>query len=65
MNCRANCYDNATMESFRSTLKRTLIHHCHFATRAQVRKTTIVTGKDTLTSPLCKDGGYVAWLVPE
>jgi len=37
MSRRANCYDNATMESFWSTLKRDLIHRSHFATRAQAR----------------------------
>lgn len=35
MSRRGNCYDNATMESFWSTLKRELIHRCIFATRAQ------------------------------
>lgn len=37
MSRRANCYDNAMMESFWSTLKRDLIHRRHFATRAQAR----------------------------
>jgi len=37
MSRRANCYDNAAMESFWSTLKRDLIHRTHFATRAQTR----------------------------
>lgn len=37
MSRRANCYDNAAMESFWSTLKRDLIHRRHFATRAQAR----------------------------
>ncbi len=32
-----NCYDNAAMESFWSTLKCGLIHRTHFATRAQAR----------------------------
>jgi alpha-glucosidase len=32
---------------------------------AFVRTERIVTGKDTLTLPLSKDGGYVAWLIPE
>lgn len=34
---RGNCYDNAAMESFWSTLKRDLIHRVHFVTRAQAR----------------------------
>ena len=37
MSRRANCYDNAAMESFWSTLKRDLIHRAHFATRAAAR----------------------------
>jgi transposase InsO family protein len=37
MSRRGNCYDNATMESFWSTMKRELIHRCVFATRAQAR----------------------------
>jgi putative transposase len=37
MSRRGNCYDNAMMESFWSTMKRELIHRCLFATRAQAR----------------------------
>ena len=37
MSRRGNCHDNALMESFWSTLKRELIHHCQFATRAQAQ----------------------------
>ena len=37
MSRRGNCYDNAQMESFWSTLKCDLIHRRHFATRAQAR----------------------------
>lgn len=37
MSRRGNCYDNAAMESFWSTLKRELVHRCVFATRAQAR----------------------------
>ncbi len=32
-----NCYDNATMESFWSSLKRELVHRCQFATRTEAR----------------------------
>ena len=32
-----NCYDNAAMESFWSSLKRELAHRCQFATRAEAR----------------------------
>jgi transposase InsO family protein len=37
MSRKGNCYDNATMESFWSTLKLELVYRCHFATRSQAR----------------------------
>ena len=37
MSRKGNCYDNAAMESFWSSLKRELVHRCDFATRAQAR----------------------------
>ena len=37
MSRKGNCYDNATMESFWSTLKRALVHGQTFATHAQAR----------------------------
>jgi transposase InsO family protein len=37
MSRRANCYDNATMESFWSTLKLELVYRSTFNTRAQAR----------------------------
>jgi transposase InsO family protein len=37
MSRKGNCYDNACMESFWSTLKLELIYRRHFATRAQAR----------------------------
>ena len=37
MSRRANCYDNALMESFWSAFKRDLIHRQHFAAHAQAR----------------------------
>lgn len=37
MSRRGNCYDNALMESFWSTLKRELVHRCQFTTRGQAR----------------------------
>jgi len=37
MSRKGNCYDNATMESFWSTLKLELVYRRHFDTRAQAR----------------------------
>jgi transposase InsO family protein len=37
MSRKANCYDNATMESFWSTLKLELVYRTRFVTRAQAR----------------------------
>ena len=37
MSRRANCYDNATMEAFWSTLKQELIYRRKFKTRAEAR----------------------------
>lgn len=38
MSRRADCYDNAPMESFFHTLKTELVHHQHYATRAQASR---------------------------
>lgn len=38
MSRKGNCYDNATMESFWSTLKQELVYRCRFDTRAQARQ---------------------------
>lgn len=38
MSRKANCYDNAAMESFWSTLKNELVYRCHFRTRAEARQ---------------------------
>lgn len=37
MSRTGNCYDNAAMESFWSSLKRELVHRCQFATRVEAR----------------------------
>lgn len=37
MSRRGNCYDNAVAESFFSTLKNELVHHCDFRTRDEAR----------------------------
>jgi putative transposase len=38
MSRKGNCYDNAAMESFWSTLKQELIYRRHFQTRAEARQ---------------------------
>ena len=38
MSGKGNCYDNAVMESFWSTLKTELVHHEHYRTRDQARQ---------------------------
>ena len=38
MSRKANCYDNAPMESFFHTLKTELVHHRHYATRAEATR---------------------------
>lgn len=38
MSRRGNCYDNAVMESFFSTLKTELVHHERYATHEQARQ---------------------------
>ena len=37
MSGKGNCYDNAVAESFFSSLKNELVHHCNFTTRDQAR----------------------------
>jgi transposase InsO family protein len=38
MSRKGNCWDNAVMESFWSTLKTELVHHEHYATRQEARQ---------------------------
>ena len=38
MSRKANCYDNAIMESFWSTLKNELVHRYRFRTRQEARE---------------------------
>ena len=38
MSRKADCYDNAPMGSFFHTLKTELVHHRHYATRAQAKR---------------------------
>jgi putative transposase len=37
MSRKGNCYDNAPVESFFSSLKNELVHHCHFQNQAEAR----------------------------
>ena len=39
MSRQGNCYDNAAMESFWSTLKNELLRDCQFQSREQARQT--------------------------
>jgi transposase InsO family protein len=45
MSRRADCYDNAPMESFFHTLKTELVHHQHYATREEARLISLLTSK--------------------
>ncbi|TGN74173.1 hypothetical protein EOW77_0034315 [Bradyrhizobium yuanmingense] len=38
MSHKANCYDNAPMESFFHTLKTELVHHRQYKTRAEAQR---------------------------
>lgn len=38
MSRKGDCYDNAVAESFFSTLKTELVHHCRYTTRAEARQ---------------------------
>jgi len=38
MSRKADCYDNAPMESFFHTLKTELVHHRHYATRQEAAR---------------------------
>jgi transposase InsO family protein len=38
MSRKADCYDNAPMESFFHTLKTELVHHRHYPTREEARR---------------------------
>ena len=38
MSRKADCYDNAPMESFFHTLKTELVHHRHYATRGEAKR---------------------------
>jgi putative transposase len=42
MSRKANCYDNAAMESFWSTLKNELIHQMNYVTRAEAKRSIFV-----------------------
>ena len=42
MSRRADCYDNAPMESFFHTLKTELVHHRNYSTRAEAQRDIFV-----------------------
>jgi putative transposase len=42
MSRKANCYDNAPMESFFHTLKTERVHHCQYQTRAEATRDVFV-----------------------
>ena len=48
MSRKANCYDNAFIESFFSSLKYELVYHHRFATRAQARTGHLRLHRDLL-----------------
>ena len=65
MSRKADCYDNAPMESFFHTLKTELVHHRHYATREQADVISLLTSRDfcapsTITTHLCdmKERGF-------
>jgi transposase InsO family protein len=37
MSAKGNCYDNAVAESFFSSLKNEIVHHCTYQTRDEAR----------------------------
>jgi hypothetical protein len=45
MSRKADCYDNAPMESFFHTLKTELVHHRHYATREEATRDILPTSK--------------------
>ena len=54
MSRKGNCYDNAFIESFWSTLKYELVYHHRFATLAAARTTRrSITSRPFITAPDC------------
>jgi putative transposase len=49
---RADCYDNAPMESFLHTLKTEFVHYQHYATREQARRDIFVHSAIGYLSPI-------------
>ena len=54
MSRKGDCYDNAPMESFFHTLKTELVHHWHYATRAEATRDIFayIEGIQSNASPL-------------
>ena len=50
MSRKGNCYDNAFIESFFSSLKYELVYHQRFGTFAQARTASLITLKPSITA---------------
>jgi putative transposase len=53
MSRAGNCYDNAFIESFWSSIKYELVYHQRFATRAEARPPSLITSRPSITAPGC------------
>ncbi len=51
MSAAGNCYDNAAMESFWSTLKTEWLHHQNFNTRDQAARLAVFDYIETFYNP--------------
>jgi transposase InsO family protein len=45
MSRKADCYDNAPMESFFHTLKTELVRHCQYQTRAEAQRESLPSSR--------------------
>ena len=61
MNRRGNCYDNASMESFWSTLKEELVYRTRFESRAQAASAIFEYMKPSINRKRLHSGlGYLS-----
>jgi transposase InsO family protein len=51
MSRKANCYDNAFIESFFSSLKYELVYHHRFATRGRAAPASSITSRPSTIAP--------------